>query len=276
LTARILGHDVIAFSIVVSSPTPASAGNPASDVQTISYLHFISIQDQFAIAGSGFRGEADANHVFLAEQPCLVLAASPVSLVVLPGPHTPIGAVSLRVSVLGRDTSDTPAAPNPVSVVLLEVSGPPGTIRPGAQGMFTIHARGTTEPVTIEVRNSSPRIIQLTHGNVQRVKTSGGDSNVAQIEMKSLTSGDYTVTARFLAADSSLPDVDAARRTLVDASELATGMWAERVDHLIKHMERSPQDIEPIREELKEMLEDNPTGQFATLLESAWTEVRND
>ena len=205
LIAQISGRNIIKSSTVVNFPDPtpqASSESPSAGPRMLSYPHFLSIHDQFTIEGAGFRGEADANRVFLADQLCLVLASSPVSLVVLPGLHIPIGATGLRLSVAGLS-----AGPNPVVLVLLEFSGPAEAPNVGAQGKLTVHVYGARERLVVEVRNGSPEIIQLPRGNVQRVTTSGGEPNAAEIEMKFLAPGNYTVTARLIPTASGLPDL---------------------------------------------------------------------
>jgi hypothetical protein len=274
LIARIPGRDVTASSAIVKSPDPApqaSVENSSAVVRVLAYPHFISLHDRFTMEGTGFRGEADANRVFLAGQACLVLASSPVSLVVLPGLHIPIGEIDLRVAVAGRDP-----ASNPVVMVLLEFSGPLETPPVGAQGKLFVLVHGTRERLVVEVRNGSPEIIQLPRGNVERVTTSGGERNAAEIETKFLASGDYTITARLIPTDSGLPDLEAARQKLVAARALATGNWAARADRVILRIDRAPQDVAQIRAELERMIDDKPSGQFAFLLESAWQEFQKN
>jgi hypothetical protein len=274
LTARIPGHDVTASSPVANSPDPApqtSAENFSTAVRVLGYPHFISLHDRFTMEGIGFRAEADANRVFLAGQACLVLASSPVSLVVLPGLHIPIGEIDLRVAVAGRD-----AASNTVVMVLLEISGPPEPPSAGAQGKLIVLTHGTRERLAVEVRNGSPEIIQLLRGNVERVTTSGGERNAAEIETQFLAAGDYAVTARLIPTDSGLPDMEAARQKLIAARALATGNWAARADRVIRRIDRAPQDVAQIRAELERMIDDKPSGQFAFLLESVWQEFQKN
>lgn len=274
LIAQIPGQDITASAPVVKSPdaepqTSAESLSPA--VHLLAYPHFLSLHDRFTMEGTGFHSEADANRVFLADQACLVLASSPVSLVVLPGLHIPIGAIKLRVNVAGHDTGS-----DPVVMILLEISGPAEAPNAGAQGRLSVRVRGTRERLVVEVRNGSPEIIQLPRGNVERVTTSGGERNAAEIETKFLTPGDYTVTARLVPTDSGLPDLEAARQKLVAARALATGSWAARADRLIRRIDRAPQEIAQIRTELERMLDDKPSGQFAFLLESAWQEFQKN
>jgi hypothetical protein len=157
-------------------------------------------------------------------------------------------------------------------MVLLELSGPAEAPNAGAQGKLSVLARGTSERVAVEVRNGSPGIIQLLRGNTMRVTTSGGDRNVAEIEAKFTGPGDYTVTARLIPTDAGLPDLEAIRQKLIAARALATENWAVRADRLIRLIDRAPQDVSQIRAQLQQMLNDKPSGEFGTLIESAWQE----
>jgi hypothetical protein len=274
LTARIPGREVTASAPIVkmsdaAPPTPLDDSSPA--VRLLSVPHFISLHDRFALGGAGFRVEAESNHVYLSDQPCLVLASSSVSLVVLPGLHVPIGRINLRVSVAGHE-----AEAKSVAMVLLELSGPAEAPPAGAQGKLSVRVHGARERLAIEIRNSSPEIIQFPRGNVERMTTSGGEPNVAEIETKFLASGDYTVTARLISTDSGLPDLEAARQKLVAARALATGSWAARAERVIRRIDRDPQDIANIRAEIEQMLNDKPSGEFAFLLESAWQEFQKN
>jgi hypothetical protein len=199
LAAKISGQGITASASVAPSEDSGPHGAPAAgqgEVKVISYPHVVAIHDRFTLEGSGFRGAADLNHVSLNGDPCLVVASSPNSLVVLPGPRVPVGDVTLHLVVGGMD-----AGQFPVSTVLLEISGPAEAPDAGSTGKLILHARGTMEPLTVEIRNASSGIIQLSKGNVQRVKTSGGEENIATVEVKFLTGGNYTISARLLSAD---------------------------------------------------------------------------
>jgi hypothetical protein len=198
LVAKTTGQEITATSIVMAagdSSQHATPGGPPGAVNVVSYPHVLAIRDRFTLEGSGFRGAADSNHVYLADDPCLVLASSPISLVALPGPRVPVGDVNLHVTVGGID-----AGQFPVSAVLLEFSGPVEAVNVGSVGKLILHAHGTTEPLLLEVRNGSPGVIQLSKGNVQRVKTSGGEQNIAPVEVQFVTDGNYLVLARLISA----------------------------------------------------------------------------
>jgi hypothetical protein len=194
LVAKAAGQEITATSIVMAADDSSQHATPG-EVNVVSYPHVLAIRDRFTLEGSGFRGAADSNHVYLADDPCLVLASSPVSLVALPGPRVPVGDVKLHFTVGGID-----AGQFPVSAVLLEFTGPTEAVNAGSVGKLILHARGTTEPLLLEVRNGSPGVIQLSKGNVQRVKTSGGDQNIAPVEVQFVTDGNYLVLARLISA----------------------------------------------------------------------------
>jgi hypothetical protein len=197
LMVKIPGRGIAASARVVDSEVSgAPAGGTQGAARLISYPHVLSIHDRFTLEGTGFRGAADSNHVFLNGEPCLLLASSPVSLVALPGPNVPIGDADLRVTVAGIN-----AGQYPVSAVLLDFSGPAEAVIAGSIGKLVVRAHGTTEPLLLEIRNGSPGVIQLSSGNVQRLKTSGGDENSAPVEVKFVTGGNYAVYARLLPAD---------------------------------------------------------------------------
>jgi hypothetical protein len=199
LIAKITGRQATASSTVTAVADSATRSS-VEGLRVISYPHSLAIHDRFTLEGTGFQGAAESNHVFLADQPCLVLASSPVSLVALPGPHVVVGAMNLRVSVAGQNTLEIP-----VSAVSLQFSGPTEAPETGTEGKIILSVHGTTEPLAVEVRNGSPGIIQFPRGNLQRLVTSGGEQNVAPVELKFLASGDYTVTARLMPTASARP-----------------------------------------------------------------------
>jgi hypothetical protein len=198
LIAKAAGKGVTSSTMVMAPEDPHSQmtrEKPQKTVNVVSYPHVMAIHDRFTLEGSGFQGAVDSNHVYLNDDPCLVVASSSVSLVVLPGPRVAVGDMSLHVTVAGMD-----AGRFPVSAVLLEFSGPTEAVNAGSEGKLILHAHGTTEPLTVEIRNGSPGVIQLAKGNVQRLKTSGGEDNIAPVEVKFVTGGNYSVSARLIPA----------------------------------------------------------------------------
>lgn len=271
LTAKISGMSVSVSANVVASEDSGPRAGPGTGpggVNIVSYPHVMAIHDRFTLEGSGFQGAADSNHVYLNDDPCLVVASSPVSLVVVPGPPVPVGDVNLHVTVAGID-----AGKFPVSAVMLEFSGPTEAVNAGSSGKLILHALGTTLPLVLEVRTGSPQVIQLLKGNVQRLKTSGGEDNIAPVEVKFVTGGNYSVSARLISADAGRPDLESARRRLAEARKIASGDWPGRIDQVLLKIDQAPRDLPQIRAELKSMLDEKPAPPLASLLDSAWREL---
>jgi hypothetical protein len=271
LVARVSGQGITApTSVVAAEDTSqhAAPSGPLAGAKVVSYPHIVAIHDRFTLEGSGFRGAADLNHVYLADEPCLVLAASPLSLVALPGPRVPVGTVNLHVTVGGVD-----AGHFAIAAVLLEFSGPAEEVSAGSAGKLILHAHGTSEPLLLEIRNGSPGVIQLPKGNVQRLKTSGGDENIAPVEVRFVTGGNYSVSARLISADANQPDLQLARRRLAEARKIASSGWSARIDQVLLKIDQAPQDLPQIRAQLRSMLDDKPAAPIASLLDSAWREL---
>lgn len=263
LLARLVGRNVNASTIVI-----APAPNPPDGVQVLDYPRVISVSDRFVIDGFGFRGDADANRVLLGDRPTLVMAASPIALVVMPGPDAEEGPAQLVVEVGGRSPG-----PVPVTLVSLRVMAPKKELVPGEKSKLIVRVRGTDQHLVIEARNLSPQVVHLPKGNVQRVASSGGEANFAEIDMQSLRAGDFSVSVRLVPAAVGLPDVEAARQHLLAARRLATGDWQERLDRLLRRLDRDPQDALQLRNELEKMLAEKPEGEFGRMIEAAWREL---
>ena len=235
-------------------------------VQLTETPQLISLHEPFSIAGSGFRGEAEGTRAWLGEQPALVLAASPVALVVQPGPRTPPGATQLVIEAGGRSPG-----PVTITVVSLEVSAEKKQLAPKEKGKLTVLARGSEQRLEIEIRNSTPDEVKLPEGvEVLRARTRGGAANSAEVELEGRRAGDFSVSVRLIPPVAGLPDIETARQKLVAARRIAPSGWAGRVDRLIQRLEQHPQDERKVRRELEKMLAEEPEGEFGRLIEAAW------
>jgi hypothetical protein len=97
-----------------------------------------------------------------------------------------------------------------VTVVELDAIDPAGPLRIGQQAILTVRARGTTQPLDVELGNWSPLIIKMvapetsaslgnaasSGADIERVRTSGGEKNEAQIAIVPLSQGKFYVHAR--------------------------------------------------------------------------------
>jgi len=263
LLAHLPGLPVSGSTTIILPPPNASDG-----VQIFDYPRLITVTDRFSVDGFGFRGDADGNRAMLGGRPALVLAASPVALVLLPGPGVPEGPAQLWIEVGGR----SPGL-EPVTLVSLHVTATQKQLAQGEKGKLIVRVRGTDQRLEIEARNLTAQIIQLPRGNLQRVTSTGGAFNHAEIEMLGLQPGDFSVSARLVPGVTGLPDVEAARRQLLAARPLAPKEWRERLDGLIHRMEQDPRDVLHFRDELERMLAEKLEGQFGRLIEAAWREL---
>ncbi len=185
-------------TLVIPKPTePASqrraAGSPPAGAAQIVLPRVIALGNRLVIEGSGFRGQAGLNGVLIGDQPALILAASPVALVALPNPRTPIGSTELAVEADGHSLGRAP-----VSVISLIVMGPAKTLATDEKGFLVTAVNGTAERLVVEVQNLSPDVLELAGGETVRLTTSGGASNLARVEVEGVQPGEYAVSARVL------------------------------------------------------------------------------
>lgn len=88
----------------------------------------------------------------------------------------------------------------PVTLVSLQVTAPANELPQGEKGKLVVRVSGTEQRVVVEVRNWTPDIVELTHGNFQRLTTSGGAYNFAEVEMRGLRAGNFSVAVRLAQA----------------------------------------------------------------------------
>ena len=227
----------------------------------------LSLQDRFAVSGYGFRGEADANRVSLVGQRALVLAASPVSLVVIPGPGAQPGPTRLVVETGGA------AATAPTNLVAIEADSK--SVAPKEKAMLVLRVRGTDRPQLLEVQNQSPRVVRFIHGDPQWLTTIGGTDNSAAIKMEGLSLGDFSFRVRLVSAATGPPDVESAHQYLLAASEHAPPKSIHRLGRLVHRLERRPPDVEKVSNDLGKILASQPVGEFGWLLLAARDALRN-
>ena len=189
ISAVIAGHPGRVF-ITILSPAEASSDT----LQVTAAPRVASLTDRFELAGRAFCADADANNVTVGGIPALVLASSPMSLVVLPPDNLPAGnadvVVSCRKSVSELFT---------IRFVELSLEANSSPLSPGDQRTLTVHVHGTPNRVALEARNLAPDVADLTGGNPARVSSSGGEENLAQFQLVGKQRGNFVVSIRLLA-----------------------------------------------------------------------------
>ncbi|MGB6598896.1 MAG: hypothetical protein WA829_07480 [Candidatus Acidiferrum sp.] len=176
-------------SLIILPPTETAS----TTMKVSSIPEIASLTDRFEIDGSGFCGEADANHITISGGRAFVLASSPTSLVVLPPSDLPPGRASVDLSCGKRI-----GPPLEVVFVALELEADSSPLAPGVHRQLTVHVRGTTSKVTLEAANLAPDIAELTGGNPRKVSSSGGGENLAHFEVVGVKRGSFRVAIRML------------------------------------------------------------------------------
>jgi hypothetical protein len=260
LTARVPDRGGSAAAMVIQP-----AANPPDGVVLDDVPQIIPLQDRCTILGWGFRPEADANNVTLGEQPALVLAASPVSLAVVPSPRAAPGPAQLQVEVGGRNHG-----PVSVTLIAIELAADKPRLAPKEKGTLTVRIRGAWQRLELDVRNLTPDVVKLAGGDAQRIISSGGTDNTAVLELQGKREGEFHVSVRLVPLAAGLPDTQTALKNLLLAVRLAPATSVERLQRLIHDLERHPQEASKVRLEIERMLAENPQGEYAKALEGAW------
>lgn len=171
---------------------PAADAGP-QELRVTAYARIASVTDRFEISGNGFNGDVAANRVSLGGKAALVVAASPLALTVIPAPDLEDGPSQFTVESGGHTTG-----PFSLEMVSLELSSDKTRMAANESGVLTVRVRGSSERVTVEVRNLSPNLVALASGVTQQLTTSGGANNIAQVKLHSLRPGDFSISARLV------------------------------------------------------------------------------
>jgi hypothetical protein len=164
-----------------------------SSIEVSSAPRATSIGDRIELVGRGFCGDADANQVRIGGKAALVLAASPISLAVLPPSDLEPGPAAVEVACAKR------SAPTfTITFVALQLEADSSPLAPGERRALTVHARGTAAKVGLEARNLAPDIAELTGGNPLRLSTSGGAENSVRFEITGRKRGSFLISIRLL------------------------------------------------------------------------------
>lgn len=241
-----------AATLIDSRAGAATQGN-------ISAPRFAALHNRLNLCGSGFDGNAEANHVVINGEPALVIAASPECLVVIPGAKTVPGVANISV-----DTA-TPPRETSVTLVALDFRPPNPPLTPGEKGWLAVHARGSDERLRIAVQNESPAVLRFVKGDVQELTTSGSPRNLARIQVQAVSSGDFSFHARIVPA----PEAEAARRFLQAAEPLAPSDVGRSLKKMERDLGRHAKNATKVRAELDGILETTSASDLSALLEAA-------
>ncbi len=173
----------------ILSPSEATSAS----MEVSSAPRVASLTDRFEIFGKSFCGDADANQVTIAGQPALVLASSPVALVVLPPPDQKPGGAAVEVSCAKRQSP-----PFSLTLVGLELEADSSPLKPGEHRALTVRVRGTEAKIALEARNLAPEIAELSGGNPVRASSSGSTENLVKFEVVGRKNGSFLISIRLV------------------------------------------------------------------------------
>src|SRR5215472_7454415 len=176
-------------STVILVPTEASSPT----VEISSAPRVASLTDRFELLGKGFCGDADANQVTIADRGALVLASSPVALVVLPPMELDPGPAMVKVTCAKRDAPEFT-----VLFVGLELQADSSPLKRGEHRTLTVRVSGTTERISLEARNLAPDVAELVGGNPVRRLSGGEEENTAKFEIIGRKNGTFLFSIRLV------------------------------------------------------------------------------
>ena len=178
----------------VSTVILTSAQASSATLEISSAPRVASLTDRFELLGKGFCGDADANHIKIAERDTPVLASSPLSLIVLPPMELPPGPAQVQASCAKRDAPEFT-----VRFVELDLQADSSPLKRGEHRMLTVRVSGTTEKISLEARNLAPDVAELVGGNPVRRYSSGEEENTAKFEVVGRKNGTFLISIRLVA-----------------------------------------------------------------------------
>lgn len=251
----------IAKAQAVSAAALVDAASPVAALG-LSVAPDVSQRDRFAVCGSGFSGDTNADHVAINGDAAFVLAASPVCVVVLPQTRTLAGAAKIEIDAAGaRVTGAT-------SLVALDFESPNPLLQPGHKGKLFIRAEGTVDALRIVVENHSPGVVRFMRGDTQLLRTSGGTRNQTPVDVQAVRSGSFSFHARILPP----PDPARAVRYLAIAESLVPktqNNMRRALKAIAEHLAHQPRDAAKSRAAVERMAASAPVGSLRTLLAAA-------
>jgi hypothetical protein len=260
--AKLPGSDQMAAAAVVDTAS-------SSQLMIQHAPRFVSLHAYFPIYGTGFRGEADQDVVSVGGVFAVVLASSPVSLVVVPAPETPVGTENVAVQVGGNARADT------LSVVDLRLFTDTTEIIPGKKIGVTVQALGTERPLELEIRNLSPAIIKLPDRSSLRIRTSGGPENAARFSMQGIAAGTFSLAAN-LVARSGPPDIIAAGQFIQAAASITTPQIQRQLFGIDRRIQKHPKEAQKAIADLEKLPAGSTDHEFAFWIDAAIDSLRGE
>lgn len=186
LYAAIAGRSGRVKTTVVSEEQAATSG-----IEVALAPRMASLSDWFTLFGGGFCGDADRNTVTVGGKKALVLASSPLSLLVLPPQDLPPGVAAVEVSCRNQTVGNLS-----LDFLSLQLEADHSPLAPGQKRNMLVRVNGTDDQVPLEARNFAPGVAELTGGDSVKLSTTGGTNNTATLELTGRTHGRILVSIR--------------------------------------------------------------------------------
>jgi hypothetical protein len=193
LTSGVLFASIAGRTGRVSTTVIPPSEAASSSVEIASVPRVASLTDRFELLGRSFCGDADSNQVSVAGHPALVLASSPVSLVILPPMDLGPGPAAVNISCANHQAPSFAVA---FAALDLETNSSP--LKPGERRALTVRVRGTMAKIALEARNLAPEIAELSGGNPIRLSSSGGAENFARFDLIGRKNGSFLISIRLV------------------------------------------------------------------------------
>lgn len=237
-------------------------GSGSGSLQLAQVPKVVALENHFTVSGSGFQGDADRNRVEVGGKAILVLASSPVQLIVMPPANTPLGPARLMT------IEGTTEIATQITFVEVVPSNTSVQIRRGKRAAIVLRVRGRAEPLDLEIRNLSPQVARFPHGNEVRVRTTGGSDNSAVIRLKGMSAGPFSYAVS-LEDISRIANAPVARDFLEVARKIAQPDVANRVDAILKELRGANVDVLKARNRLHRISNEGGSGDFQALIRAA-------
>lgn len=257
LFARLLGSESREAADVL--PEQPSNGH----LQLTQAPKVASASERLVVSGSGFEGDADKNSVEVDGKRALVLASSPVQLVVVPAADTVLGPERL---VIAKGNSEVTEAITFVRIVPMSFSET--QIRSGKDAMIHLLAQGTAEPLNMEIKNLTPGVAQFKRGDMLLVRSKGGTDNWAIIRIKGLEAGQFSYSVR-LENEYRQADPPVTIDFLRAAQKTAGPDTRKKIDSIVKELQQKAANLKELLKVLQKIADSSRSADFQALISAA-------
>ncbi len=257
LFARMLGSEIREAADVL--PEQLSNGH----LQLTQVPQIASASERLVISGSGFAGDADKNSVEVDGKRALVLASSPVQLVLAPLADTALGPEKLFITTRSGEMTANITFVNIVPMSFSDVQ-----IRSGKEAAIHLLVQGTAEPLNMEIKNLTPGVAQFKRGNMLLVRSKGGTDNWAIIRIKGLAAGQFSYSVGLKAPSVTL-NARVTRDFLRAAQKIAGADTGKKINSIVKELQQRGANWDNLSKRLREIAESGGSPDFQALIRAA-------